>query len=102
MSFLLYDQDVLGLCRGFACSQGQMVRNGFYSLVRLWLTLRVILAVQQRELGLASLMLHYRKSKLCVQMVWHSRTSVLSLRRGLHVDDYFNICHVTFKVAQLA
>jgi len=54
------------------------------------------------ELSLVSITLHYRKSKLGLKMVWHSRTSVPSLGCGLHVDHYFNICHVTFKVAQLA
>lgn len=49
-----------------------------------------------------SLTLHYRKSKLDLKMVWHSRTSILSLGRGLHVDYYLNIWHVAFKVAQLA
>lgn len=64
--------------------------------------LSLILAVQQRQLGLMSLTLHYRRSKLGLKMVWRSRTSILSLGRGLHVNYYFNICHVTFKIAQLA
>lgn len=100
--FAVWYQDVLGHRRGFLCSRGQMVRNWFYSCVLLWLTLGGILAVQQRELGLMSLTLCCRESKRGLKMVWHSRTSILSLGHGLHVDHHFNICHVTFKVAQLA
>lgn len=77
-----------------------MARARFYSFCMAMSDfLKVFLALQQRELGHTFLTLHYRRSWFESGVAFEDVS--LEPQTWLHVDYFFNICHVTSKVAQL-